>query len=153
MANGTKVLNLKLHHVYGAQDDPRKFTSSIFHGCMENKPSIDLTAGEQKRDFIHVDDAVDAYLHLLTRHPALEPAFSVFEVGTGRAVSIKEFAQTVHRLSNSTTDLRFGAIAYRKNELMLSVADPTALQKLGWNSKVSLPEGVSRVLAREGEAF
>jgi len=149
LSGHTKVLNFKFEHMYGAHDDDSKFTSYIFRSCLENKPWIDLTAGDQKRDFIHIDDAVGAYLHLLTRFSGVAGSFNSFDVGSGSAVTIKEFVQTAHRLANSTSELRFGAIPCRENEVMFSEAEISGLRRLGWNPTISLAEGIRSVLAQE----
>jgi nucleoside-diphosphate-sugar epimerase len=57
--------NLRLEHFYGAGDDPTKFTAQIIDSCLSNEPEIQLTLGEQRRDFIYIDDVVAAYLLLL----------------------------------------------------------------------------------------
>lgn len=149
LAGQVKVVNLKLQHVYGPLDDPSKFTTSVMHRCLESQPSIDLTAGEQKRDFIHVNDVVNAYLHLLTCLSSLPGAFTTFSVGTGTSVSIREFVETVHRLSHSKSVLRFGALPYRENEISCEGADISQLRNTGWTPTIGLVDGIRRMLREE----
>ena len=45
-------INMRLEHFYGPGDNSSKFTSYILKSCIENIPKLELTLGEQKRDFI-----------------------------------------------------------------------------------------------------
>jgi CDP-paratose synthetase len=144
-AGKTRVINLKLFHIFGEHDDPRKFTSHIIRHCIENAP-IDLTPGEQKRDFIHVSDVAAAYIHLLASCKDASLPFASYDVGTGAATSIKEFAQTVRELAHSSSELRFGALPYRENEIMTSQASITELTRTGWTPRLSLKDGIQRTL-------
>ena len=66
MAGGsTRVVNLKVQHFYGPNDDPTKFITGLITRCLANEAEILLTEGRQWRDFIHVDDVVGAMLLVL----------------------------------------------------------------------------------------
>lgn len=143
-----RFLDLRLQHMYGAGDDRSKFTTHVLHACLRNEPELKLTAGEQLRDFIHVDDVVSAYDAVLAHADAL-PASDVVEVGSGSAPSIREFVETVHRLARSTTRLAFGAVPYRANEAMLCRADTARLRALGWRPIHDLASGLQDTLRKE----
>ena len=68
--------------------------------------------------------------------------FDEYDVGSGNSVTIKEFVQTVHRLTNSKIELNFGALPYRKDEVMSSNAEVKGLLGLGWVCKYNLEEGL-----------
>lgn len=140
-----KFINVKLEHFYGAFDDASKFTQMVFSSCLSNQP-LNLTKGEQKRDFIYIDDVVSAYTCLLTKGLDFSENFSEFELGSGLPVSIRSFVELVHTQSTSSSPLVFGALAYRDGEIMHSSADIEALKKLGWSPNYSLESGVKRVI-------
>ena len=94
--------NLRLEHFYGAGDDATKFTAHIVNSCLANIPEIPLTLGEQRRDFIYIDDVVSAYLLLLREIREAPPALREFDVGSGTSVSIREFVTLVRRLTGAT---------------------------------------------------
>lgn len=144
-----RFINLRLEHMYGAGDDPTKFTTHVIRACLDNAPELKLTLGEQKRDFIHVDDAVDAYAVVIDRLLELAPGFNELDVGSGRAVTIREFVETVRCLTNATTQLEFGALPYRPNEPMFSQANTTHLAALGWTNRYDLPAGLAQTIERE----
>jgi nucleoside-diphosphate-sugar epimerase len=144
--NKIRFVNLKLEHFYGAGDDDSKFTSYVIKSCIQNSPVLKLTLGEQRRDFVYVDDVVSAYLAVLGDVSARDEWFMEFDVGSGHSVSIREFVETVHRITHSKTSLAFGAIEYRQGEVMNSQADIHALESLGWHCKYSLEQGLEMTI-------
>ena len=147
-----KFVNIKLEHMYGPGDDPSKFTTHIVQSCLKNVPELALTHGEQKRDFIYIDDVVDAYLLLLKNYTERETKFLEYELGSGKAVSIREYVETTRLLTNSSTRLRFGALPYRDNEIMHSVADISMLMNIGWKPRHDLITGLKKTIEWEGNA-
>jgi len=150
-ANQGKIqfVNIKLEHMYGPDDDPLKFTTWIVQSCLKNIDKIELTPGEQKRDFIYIDDVVDAYNILLKKSRQLDIGFQEFDLGSGKAVSIREFVETVKRLTGADTELAFGVKPYRKHELMQSEADITKLLVLGWKPKYDIMTGLRKMIKAE----
>ena len=137
-----RFINLRLEHFYGAGDDSSKFTTHVINSCLANVAELNLTLGEQRRDFIHIDDVLSAYLLLLNKRDAFVDWFIEIAVGSGVAVTIRQFVETVHNLTASTTRLNFGAMPYRAGESMLSQADVSALQALGWHCSHDLVQGL-----------
>lgn len=141
--------NIRLEHFYGPNDDPSKFSSYVINSCLNNPPELRLTKGEQKRDFIYIDDVVSAYVVLLEKMNTLDCSFVEFDVGSGKSISIKEFVEAVHRLTASSTQLAFGALPYREGEVMHSEADITGLTALGWECRYDIESGLKQVLELE----
>lgn len=143
-----RFVNVLLQHMYGPGDDPSKFTTHVLHTCRRNESTLKLTAGEQNRDFIYIDDVVSAYSTLLEKRNELANTVDI-EVGSGTALSIREFVQTVHKLTASKTELQFGALSYRPNEPMQLQADISQINALGWQPKFTLELGLRRTLETE----
>lgn len=143
-----RFINVLLQHMYGPGDDPSKFTTHVLHACHRNEPLLKLTAGEQTRDFIYIDDVVSAYSTLLDPRTLLEPVLDI-EVGSGVAPTIREFVGTVHRLTASRTELLFGALPYRANEAMHCQADVAHMNKLGWKPMFDLEAGLKKTIEME----
>jgi len=142
MRNKIEFINMRLEHFYGPGDDDSKFTSYVINACIQNQPTLELTLGEQKRDFIYIDDVVSAYIAVLNSSNKLGNWFSEYDVGSGKSVTIRKFVETVHQLTNSTTVLKFGAVKYREGEVMNSKADISALQALRWSNRFTLNKGL-----------
>jgi CDP-paratose synthetase len=142
LAGRTKVVNIKLEHIYGPDDDNNKFITCLIEQLMANVPEVKLTMGEQKIDFMYIDDVVEAYLCLLNNSKNFFKAYNNISLGSGVAVTIRDLVDLVAKIINSKTSLLFGALPYRANELMMSQADIAELNRLGWFPKYSLEEGI-----------
>lgn len=147
-----KVVNLRLEHMYGVGDDKTKFVSWIIESLLKNKDCINLTKGEQKRDFIYIDDIVNAYIIMLQNFSNFE-AFTEFDVGTGEQISVRNFVETIYgkilTKKSIKTALNFGALPYREGEFMDIIEDVKPLYDLGWKPQVSIEEGISKILKED----
>lgn len=143
-----RFVNVLLQHMYGPGDDVSKFTTHVLHACQRNDPVLKLTAGEQRRDLIYIEDVVHAYDTLLTNRDQLEAAQDI-DVGSGVAPTIRQFVETAHRLTASQTELHFGALPYRPNEAMHSQANIDRIRQLGWQSAFDLEAGLQKTIELE----
>lgn len=147
LSSKLKIVNVVLEHIYGPNDSREKFVEGLVQQiAVEKIPHVSLTHGHQKRDFVYVDDAIAAYLLLVEYARAHDFSFKTIEVGTGQSLEIRYFADTLKAMSNSPTVLGYGDIPYRGDEIMDSRADISQLQELGWAPKVSLNEGLKKIL-------
>lgn len=148
--NSLKCVNVALEHFFGPGDDKTKFASFIVDAMLTKVPFIDLTAGGQKRDFIYIDDCVEAFLAIIKQCQNLQKGFYEFQIGTNRAVTIKDFVLLIQKLTgNRETVLNFGALPYRENEIMDCIADTALIKSLGWSPKYSLEQGIQITIDRE----
>lgn len=148
--NDLICVNVALEHFYGPKDDKTKFFSYILHNLIHEVDKIELTKGEQKRDFVFIDDVVSAFMLILENINGFQKKFYNFEIGSNEVISIKEFVEMIKKiLKNKKTMLDFGALPYRENEIMECVADTIEIKKLGWCSKYSLEEGIRKTIDSE----
>ena len=144
--------NVALEHFYGPYDDNTKFVSYIIDSILNNAKKIDLTEGNQERDFIYIDDVVHAFITIIKNIEKLKKGFLKYEIGTGKSVKLKNFVKLVKSIAqNKDTKLNFGAIPYRENEIMNSKADITEICKLKWKPRFTLEEGLRRTISMEKE--
>ena len=144
-----KFANLRLEHFYGPNDDATKFVTHVIKSCMANLPDLKLTLGEQKRDFIFLDDVVSAYMHILELSNDIDEFFIEMDVGSGQPVSIRMLVEAIHAMTESRTHLNFGAIPYREGEVMHSEADTSRLNALGWCCQYDLAAGLKISIEEE----
>lgn len=140
-----QFINIKLQHMYGPGDDASKFTSYVINACKNNVPALPLTLGEQKRDFIYIDDVVDAYVKILENLAKLD-GMHQFELGSGTAPRLRDFVEVAHKLTDSKTELLFGQIPYRENDSMCMMANIEALKRLGWIPKFDIKSGIEKII-------
>ena len=149
-ANMGKInfIDAKLEHMYGEDDANTKFVTFMIEALQNNIEELKLTAGEQCRDFIYVEDVVEAYWKILTNQDD-DKKYQQYEVGTGKTISIKDLVLLAKEITKSRTKLLFGAIPYRENEIMDSKANTESLEKLGWQAKMDIESGIRRIVGAE----
>jgi len=140
-----RFINVLMQYMYGPGEDSSKFVTHVLQSCLSNIPYLNLTAGEQKRDFIYIKDVVKAYTCLIHQSSKLPNVFEV-DLGTGTSVTIRDFVSRIHALTSSQTELKFGGLPYRKNESMLCVADITKMFALGWKPQYTSDSGIQELI-------
>jgi nucleoside-diphosphate-sugar epimerase len=145
-----KIVNVKLEHFYGPNDNSSKFITKVIFDLVRNVESINFTSGVQKRDFIYVDDVADAFTVILENLETIDRKFNNFEVGSGNSLEIRKTVELIKEITGTTiTRLNFGAIPMRQNEIMDSRADIRKLEKMGWAPRISLREGFEKTIQFE----
>jgi nucleoside-diphosphate-sugar epimerase len=142
--------NIKLEHFYGPGDNTKKFIPNVICELLKFKRKIDFTKGDQKRDFIYIDDVVNALkkiiiyiLHKKNTRPKLEN----FYVGTGKKIKIKSIVLLIAKiLNNRTTKLNFGKIPSRKNEVSINKVGLYKTKRLGWKNSTKLNLGLKKTV-------
>jgi nucleoside-diphosphate-sugar epimerase len=141
---GLETVSLRYFNIFGPRQDPSspysgvlaKFITRMLAG---QQPSI-FGDGEQSRDFTYINNAVQANL-LACKAPAQQVAGKVFNVATGRRVSLNEsfkLLQTLTSYSGSPIHE-----AERDGDIKHSLADISAAeQHLGYKPRVSFEEGL-----------
>lgn len=138
---------MRLESLYGPGDDSTKFITQLLHALLSDAPSFPMTMGKQSRDYLYVDDAVEAARTLLTAIDSRASGWLHVGVGYGETMSVREFAERLRLAVGARTVLRFGALPMRQGELMETRADIAVLQDLGWRPQVPLDEGIARLVA------
>ncbi|EBM0771924.1 CDP-paratose synthase [Salmonella enterica] len=144
-----KYIELKLEHFYGAFDGDDKFTSMVIRRCLSNQP-VKLTSGLQQRDFLYIKDLLTAFDCIINNVNNF-PKFHSTEVGSGKAISIREYVETVKNITKSNSIIEFGVVKERANELMYSCADIAELEKIGWKREFSLVDALTEIIEEEGK--
>jgi nucleoside-diphosphate-sugar epimerase len=150
--HNSKMINVRIEHMYGTLDDENKFIYWLINQLKQNVENIDLTSGVQKRDFIYIDDIVSGYETMIKNIDRFSN-YEEFELGSGNSIEVKEFVKQIVKELNVnrtiTTKLNFGTVAYRANENMNMEANIVKLQNLGWKPKVSIEDGIKKILEKE----
>lgn len=136
------IINMQLEHFYGPGAPDSNFITTMIKRLKQNDPVIDLTAGEQERDFVFIDDVLSAYGTILDSIGQLQGGYHEYQVSTGRPITIKQLLTLLKEMTGSTSLLNFGALPYRENELMRSNTHPSALIELGWEPQNNITQGL-----------
>lgn len=146
-----RFINVRLEHFYGPGESTSKFVSWIVEQCKRNVAEIPLTKGEQKRDFIYIDDVVSAYLEIISRISSFTEGFNEVDIGSGELVTIRELVSTIKSKTGADTVLNFGAMPYRENETMISEVNLGKMLDFGWRPRMSLDKGLENLINQETE--
>jgi GDP-D-mannose 3', 5'-epimerase len=95
-------------------------------------------SGQQYRDFVYVDDVVEA-LVLVSQKGMNE---GVIQIGSEKAITIREAAETIIDLSGKSIDLRFDTSKPEGDRGRIGICD-RARDILGWQPRVSFRAGVT----------
>jgi len=150
LTKSTKVINLKLHHVYGPKDNPEKFIPWLISQLKMNKDKILLSSGNQYRDFIYIDDVINAYLTVIDKKDQISNN-SEFEVKTGKVTTVKDFIKLVRKLYKeidftNRTILGFSEIADLDESIGIINSKNSELIGLGWIIQNSLEDGIKKTI-------
>ena len=149
LSDGVQVINLKIGVLFGPMDNCNKFTPSMIRRLLADETRIDLTPGDQKRNFLYVEEAARIYRLVLERINNIPFGFNEFNIGSSETHTIRDYIECLHRLTQSRSHLKFGTLPYRVNEIMAPDADISQLQRLGWKPKVTLEEALIRTIEYE----
>jgi UDP-glucose 4-epimerase len=141
--HGLEFTALALANVYGPRQDPHGEAGvvAIFAGkLLADEPCTVFGDGEQTRDFVYVDDVVDAFVRGASRGDGL-----LMNIGTGVETSVNTLYRTM--ATGAGVDRPAVTAAARAGELQRSSLDNTrARQQLGWKPWTTLDDGCARVL-------
>lgn len=135
-------VNARLEHVYGPGDGPEKFIMWLLKNLTADIKEINLTACDQKRDFIYIDDVVAAYLSIMNNAISLN-GYCEIGIGSGSSIPLRDFILIAKDVTGSGTNLNFGVVPQRQGEIMHSQADPLILNSFGWRPKIDSVEGIN----------
>lgn len=138
---GLKAVTCRLFPPYGPEDNERKLIPHSIRSFLLGEP-LKLTTGKQKWDYIHVSDIIEAYVKLLdVSH--FKDEHEIFNIGTGKAFSIREVIEKIQQIMNVDEVPDWGAYPHRENEVMFLCGDiKKARNNLMWQPRITLEEGL-----------
>lgn len=141
--HGLDFTALALANVYGPRQDPNGEAGvvAIFAGrLLAGAPCIVFGDGEQTRDFVYVDDVVDAFVRAVDAGPG-----ALVNIGTGVETSVNQLYASMAAAAGVTEPATHAPA--RPGELARSALDPgLAAQLLGWTPRTTLDAGAAAVL-------
>lgn len=132
--------------VYGKGQDTQMFLPSLANS-LNNCSNFNMTMGEQFRDYIYIDDLIEALVLLINKKDNLEIG-EVINITYGQSFPIKEIAASFANMikKNGEKKLKIGSIKYRDSEVMnYFTSNQKAKNLLGWYPKTSLELGLKKL--------
>lgn len=136
---------LRAFQVYGPGDHDGRLVPTVLRAARDGSV-LPLTAPGSRRDWVHVDDVVEACVRAAAADHL--PAGTVLNVGTGRQTANEELVATAERATGRRIRVAVGAHPGRSWDTGSWVSDPSrARELLGWAPVVELEDGLRRCWA------
>lgn len=144
-ARGVRATVLRAFQVYGTGDHPHRLVPTALRAARTGEV-LPMTAPGMRRDWIHVDDVVEACVRAALNDDL--PPGQVLNIGTGRQVANEELVAAVGRVSGREVRLAPGAHPGCAWDTSSWVCDPSrARHLLGWEANIDLEDGLARCWA------
>ncbi len=141
--SGLQIVSLRYANVYGPRQDPdgeAGVVAIFIQKLLNNEQAIVNGNGRQTRDFVYVEDVVEANLAVMGQETQ-----GTYNVGTGDETSINDLLRILIAHTNSTCKEIHGPA--KIGEQVRSVIDSSKLrQELSWDPKTELSEGLKRTV-------
>lgn len=128
---GVRWINLRLFNIFGKYENESRLLPYLASRLTQGK-AAELSSGDHIRDFSDVEDIARAYLLALQADESA--CGSVYHIGSGRGISVREFAMTVAGVTGNAGLIRFGSAKTQDRDLPCQVANPSlARRMLRWS--------------------
>jgi UDP-glucose 4-epimerase len=142
--SGSHVVTLRLYSVFGPWEAPgRLIPALVIRGLAGELPP--LVDPKIARDFVYVDDVVDAFLS--AAETAGENRGPIYNVGSGRQTSIEEAVEATRSLLEIEARPDWGSMPDRSWDTTTWVADASLIEReLGWQPRHDFRTGLSSTI-------
>ena len=139
-----KIVTLRPYSVYGPFEEPTRLLPTLIVKGLQGKLPL-LTDPAVARDYIYVDDFVDACLLVAHRKAAEEAA--IYNVSTGVQTSLKELVALTRRYLPIQEKPKWGSMKNRSWDTNIWVGDSRKIHKaFGWSPRHTLTQGFQKMV-------
>ncbi len=133
---------VRLYQVYGPYQDLNRFIPVVINSC-KNNIYFPCSHGKQSRDFLYINDLIDA-IFLILENPKAKG--EIFNIGFGKPLKIKNIIQRILSYYKSGNP-QFGKIKLRKEEQMKIYPDIRKARRiLNWKPKINFLKGLAKTI-------
>ena len=142
-AHSLPIVTVRPFQVYGPGQPACTLVPSAIRAALAGE-DFPMTPGEQKRDFVYVDDVVSGLL-VTARVPGIEGCS--LDLGTGRVHTLRHVVEHIWTMTGARGQMLPGALPYRPGDVMYLAADADRTASLtGWRARVMLEEGLRHTI-------
>jgi CDP-glucose 4,6-dehydratase len=145
---GLPVAVTRFANLYGGADTNRsRLIPEAVCAALAGKAPVVRSDGSPERDFLYVEDAVDAYLAIFAALERGEGRGEAFNAGGGTPHRVRDVVGLICRLAGSDVEPEIRGAGVPHGEIDRQWVDPTKLRELtGWQPSVTLEEGLRRTV-------
>jgi CDP-glucose 4,6-dehydratase len=145
---GLPVAVTRFANLYGGGDlNPSRLVPESIAAALARRAPVIRSDGSPERDFLYVEDAVEAYLAIaeaVARGPARGEAYNA---GGGRPHSVRDVVELIRRLADSDVAADIRGAGTPAGEIDRQYVDTTKLRELcGWQPRHDLETGLARTI-------
>lgn len=142
-SRGVRIPTLRLYSIYGRYEDPRRLMPTLVLRALDGKYPP-LVAPDTARDFVFVEDAIDAFLLAAEKTPA--KCGEIYNVASSRQTSLGDLVRLVQKQFSIPSDPVWGEMENRSWDSSSWVgSNEKIFRDLGWRPKRSLTEGLENL--------
>jgi nucleoside-diphosphate-sugar epimerase len=142
-AYGVPVVTVRPFHVYGPGQPAHTLIPAAISTALAGQ-DFEMTGGDQKRDFIYVDDVVSG---ILAAASAPDIDGQSLDLGTGVPRSVLSVVEEIWSITGCFGRICAGAMPYRRGEPGTLCADADRTARLtGWRASTNLDEGLRQTI-------
>jgi len=138
------VITLRLYQAYGPRQDINRLIPIVIYNSLKSK-NFPCSNGNQKRDFIFIDDLISLIFKCLKKNK--KNLFGkILNVGTGKPIKVKKIIQHISKKTKKGKPL-YGKIKMRKDEILNIYPNINKTKKLlDWRPKTTLFKGLDKTI-------
>lgn len=139
------IVGLRYFNVYGLGEDHKEKSSSmilqLYQQMKKNDSPKLFKYGKQKRDFIYIDDVIEATIK------AIEAPPGIYNIGTGKATSFNKIVKILNKLLNKNLKPTYINNPYKKVYQNYTKANTEKAKKLlNFKAKYSIKQGIKKYI-------
>jgi nucleoside-diphosphate-sugar epimerase len=141
---GAAITTLRLYSVYGPYEDPTRLVPTLIVQGLEGRLPP-LVNPDVARDYIHVDDACEAFV--LAATTADQDPGVVYNVGSGVQTTLREIVAAARRILDVQAEPIWGSMPERSWDTNVWVSNPSRIKaRLGWSAQHDLESGLRQTV-------
>jgi CDP-glucose 4,6-dehydratase len=147
-AYGVPLAVTRFANIYGGGDlNFSRLIPETTIAVLEGRPPVIRSDGSPERDFLHVDDAVSAYLAIAEALDGANARGEAFNAGGERPHSVREVVDLIAEAAGTGIEPEYLGSGTPDGEIDRQYVDSTKLRELtGWRPEVELAEGLRNTL-------
>ncbi|MBI2027134.1 MAG: GDP-mannose 4,6-dehydratase [Deltaproteobacteria bacterium] len=137
------IVVVRPFNAFGPFQSSRAIIPELILKCLKGEDVL-TTQGIQTRDFNYILNLIDAFKKAAFNEKAVG---EIINIGSGEDISISDLTKLIHKLSESSSKLKIGALPHRPTEIWMMKADNhKAADILSWKPSISLENGLLKTI-------
>lgn len=145
--NKKEFIIFRIFNVYGSLQNENFLIPTIFKHLSNGKKEIVLGDIEVKRDYVYIDDLVNAFVLAIEGKGSL--GVSIYNICTGMGSSASKIVNLINKIKGTKVKIKVNPSLIRVDEMKEEYGSfELAKRQLGWEPKINIEEGLRRLITK-----